>query len=106
MKINNVNISNETFEAIASGKCVEGSLRLQTTSNGQQEVAFRAYQRSPRKRAKDRLLYQLEHGWVKESKQRIKVFESLPKKVGAVRMTKTLEREMKEAETIVLWSEL
>ncbi len=50
-----------------------------------------------RKRKKDLLVKTLEHGWVKESPARIKVFNSLPKGLGARRIIRVLEREMNEA---------
>ena len=102
MTVNNVNISIETFQAIANGRCVEGSLRLQTTSDGQQQVVFRAYNRN-RKPAREQLIYRLEHGWVKESKRRIKLFESLPKELGGARMVQVLEREMADVRTTFAW---
>ena len=106
MTINNVNISNETLQAIASGKCVEGSLRLQTTSNGRQEVVFRAYQRNPRKRAKDRVVLELENGWLKESPRRIKFFNSVKKQLPSESIERVMFRDLREAMTELGWERM
>ncbi len=50
-------------------------------------ITFKAFGRSMRK--KDLLVKTLEHGWVKESPSRIKVFNSMPK--GLDKSTKLLE---------------
>ena len=52
------------------------------------------------------LVKALEHGWVKESPKRIKVYDSLPKKVGTVRMMSILDREMKEVKETLIDREL
>jgi len=93
-----VEISNETLQTVMNGKRVEGSLRLQLSSVGtHQEIGFNAYRRLSRVKPRDRLIKKLEHGWVKESPQRIKVHESIPKDIGTLRVCKVLEREISEA---------
>jgi len=83
------------MEGLKTGKRIEGVLYLDKESG---MPTFKAYNRQPRRsRPKDKLLCYLEHGWVKESVQRIKVFESLPKRIGAARMIEALERETVEA---------
>ena len=69
-------------------------------------LAFRAFNRKPRVRIKDRLIRLLEHGWVKESAQRIKVYESIPKDLGTPRVMNVLEREMKEAKNAIIEREI
>lgn len=94
-----IEIPFEVMEYLMNGKCVEGSLRIdQWTGN----VTFKAYNRKPRRHYRDRLIETLEHGWVKESAERIKVYESIPKKIGALRVCKTLERETMLAEIAIL----
>ncbi len=103
MKIQ-VEVSEAVLQAVMEGKYVEGSMRLQLNSYGtNKEVAFGAYNRQPKKkRKKDRLIKSLEHGWVKESAKQIKVYNSIPKKLGTKRIIKVLERETKvAAEAIV-----
>lgn len=83
------------MEGLRTGKRIEGVLYLDKESG---MPTFKAYNRQPHgSRPKDKLLCYLEHGWVKESVQRIKLFESLPKRIGAARMIETLERETVEA---------
>ena len=57
-------------------KRVEGVLFLDENTG---KLTFKAYNRQPRVREKDRLVKKLPWGWVKESVERIKVFGSFPK---------------------------
>ena len=70
------------------------------------KLMFKAYNRKPRLRLKDRLIRVLEHGWVKESEQRIKVYESIPKDLGTARVMSVLDREMKEAKSALIDREI
>ena len=102
-----VEMSNETLQAIMDGKCVEGSLRLQLSSMGtHSEVAFRSYNRKPRVREKDRLVKKLPWGWVKESIERIKVFGSFPKDVGTAQVMGLLEEHTRDAKNALIDREL
>ena len=85
-----IEVSIETLQAITNGKRVEGSLGVDESGN----IAFKAYNRKPKKRSKDRLVCYLEHGWVKESPERIKIYESLPKRLGGLKMAVALDREV------------
>ena len=107
MKIT-IEISNETLQTILNGKRVEGSMRLMPSGNNKskQTIGFKAYNRKPCKRQPDRLVCHLEHGWVKESVERIKVYESVPKVLGAVRVGHVLQREAKRATEALLDCEL
>lgn len=89
-----VEIPMESLERLNGGKFVEGSLRIDECTG---KLTFRAYQRKTRMRAKDKTVLTLEHGWVKESAQRIKFFSSVKKELGIAKVTKAMEREMKEA---------
>ncbi len=102
-----VEISNETMVAVMDGKRVEGALRLQLASTGtHSEVGFKAYSRKAKKRKKDEIVKQLEHGWVKASAKRFKVYNSIPKKIGVKRVVKVLERETKIASDAIIDYEL
>ena len=57
-------------------------------------------------RRKDKLIRSLEHGWVKESPARYKVFESIPKKVGMASVISILERDTKVAKEALIDREL
>ena len=84
-----------------SGRRVEGRLMLVAAADGQKHIEFLAYNRTDRRRPQDRTVAALEHGWVRESAERIKVYESIPKKLGTVRVCAVLQREIKEAQNIL-----
>ena len=88
-----------------TGRIVEGRLVLVKTNDGQMTIEFKAYNRKSKKRKKDRLVCYLEHGWVKESPERIKVFESLPKRLGGVKMAVALDREVDAVTDLLLENE-
>ena len=92
----------EALERIMSGKRVGGVLFMDGDTGC---LTFKAYNRKPQQRPQQKLLRYLEHGWVKESAQRIRVFESLPKRIGAARMISTLERETREAVDVIVEQE-
>jgi len=91
------------LERLVEGKYVEGSLHRDVLTGS---ITFNAYNRKPRRRIKDRLIRLLEHGWVKESEERIKVYESIPKDLGTPRVMNVLEREVKEAKNALIDWEL
>ncbi len=92
--------ASELLDSIVDGKRVEGVLFLDKNTS---RLTFKAYIRNRAKRRRcDRLVCHLEHGWVKESVDRMKVYESIPKCVGTPHMLTTLEREMKEAQMAII----
>ena len=98
-----IEIEEEIYNRILAGKYVDGSLRKIKHSS---MLVFRAFNRKPRVRIKDRLIRILEHGWVKESEERIKVFESVPKDIGTPRVMNVLERELKEVKNALIDREI
>lgn len=98
-----IEIPFEVLDRLVEGKCVEGSLRRDEWTG---KVTFRAYNRQPSVRYRDRMIRKLEHGWVKESKERIKVFESIPKEIGTPRVMAVIDRETKEAKNALIDREL
>ena len=90
-----IEISEEAYARLSSGRCVEGSLHMDEWTG---RVSFNAWQRKqPKRRRDDKVVCQLEHGWLKESKQRYKFYNSVKKNLG-VPMTKVvMERELKTA---------
>ena len=96
-------IPEEILIRLAEGRYVEGSLHRDNFTGC---ITFRAYNRKPRLRLRDRLIRVLEHGWVKESEQRIKVYESIPKELGTARIMSVLDREMKEAKSALIDREI
>ena len=75
-------------------KRVEGVLFLDENTG---KLTFKAYNRQPRVREKDRLVKKLPWGWVKESVQRVKVFGSFPKEYDAAEVMGLLEEHTKDA---------
>ena len=92
----------ELMALLLSGKRIEGALYI---DKGTGRLTFKAYLRH-RILHKDKLVKRLEHGWVKESPRRIKVYESIPKDLGTARMIGVLERETKEAKNALIDREL
>ena len=84
----------EVMTRVRSGYCVEGSIYVDEETH---VLSFKPYHRRSRYRMRDKLIRVLEHGWVKESPQRIKVFESVPKVLGSARVLGVIDREMNDA---------
>ena len=88
-----VEIPLEVMERLVEGKCVEGSLRRDEWTG---KVTFRAYQRQHRKQH-DRVVCQLENGWLKESPQRYKFYNSVKKDIGRRVVDVVMRRELNTA---------
>ncbi len=88
-----VEIPFEILERLDEGKCVEGSLRRDECTG---KVTFRAYQRHRHQRP-DRVVCQLENGWLKESAQRYKFYNSVKKDLGRRVVDVVMHRELKTA---------
>ena len=93
----------ELMTKLYVGKRVEGVLYMDENTG---RLTFKAYNRKSQVRYHDRLLHRMEHGWVRESKERIKVYESIPKELGTARVMSILERETKEAKNTLIEREL
>ena len=93
----------EILDNLSNGKYVEGSLHRDIETGC---ITFNAYNRKPRKRLRDKIIQYLEHGWVKESAERIKVYESIPKVVGTPRVMGILDREIKTAKDALMVREV
>ncbi len=75
-------VSQEVVNAVMNGKCVEGRLRLQPSSDLKFcVIGFATYNRKPRG-SQDKVICQLENGWLKESPRRIKFYNSVKKELG------------------------
>lgn len=83
-----VEISEETWARMLTGKRVEGSIGLDLWSK---KKDFLAHRRKPRNRQKDKLVKKLPWGWVKESQQNLKVFSSVPKEMGIEKVMEAFE---------------
>ena len=98
-----IELSEEVIARLVSGKCVEGSLHRDKWTG---KVAFLAYNRKPRNRFRDQLIKKLPWGWVKESQERIKVHESLPKEFGTARIMAILDDEHRQAKNALIDREI
>ena len=98
-----IEFSEEILTSLAEGRYVQGALYRDEVTG---KITFKAYNRKPRVRLKDRIIRYLEHGWVKESANRIKVYESIPKDIGTARVMNVLEREAKEVKNALIDYEL
>ena len=117
-----VEISQEVLAAIMNGKCVEGRLRLSESKMEQapilpsvsklerssglrkqlsslgthQVIGFTPYNRKPRG-SQDKVICQLENGWLKESPRRIKFYNSVKKELGCRMVDVVMHRDLKSA---------
>ena len=94
-----IELSEEVIARLVCGKCVEGSLRRDEWTG---KVTFRAYQRMPREREKDRLVKKLPWGWVKESLLRVKRYSSLPKELTLPEKLAILDEENELAKNALI----
>ena len=99
-----IEISEEACNRLMSGKSVPGLMQKDSTSGS---IIFDAWKRKTQKqRRKDKLVHQLELGWVKESPEKYKLFISIYKKLGLARILSIIDRETKEAKTALFDKEL
>ncbi|MBQ6379891.1 MAG: hypothetical protein IJJ56_14040 [Prevotella sp.] len=88
-----IEIPLEAMERLVDGKFVEGSIHRDPMTG---TLTFRAYNRQSR-RKKDRVIRQLENGWLKESPTRIKFFNSVKKELGFRLVSVAMHRELQDA---------
>ncbi len=81
------------MERLVEGRCVEGSLRRDEWTG---KVTFKAYNRQPRDRH-ERVVCQLENGWLKETPQRYKFFNSVKKSMGRRMVDVVMHRQLNAA---------
>ena len=94
----------ELMSKLYVGKRVEGVLYVDQNTGC---LTFKAWNRTaPKSRRKDELVRHLETGWVKESSEKFKVFISVYKKLGLVRIMDIIDREAKEAKGALFDKEL
>ena len=93
----------ELMTKLYVGKRVEGVLYMDEETG---LLTFKAYNRQPRIRQKDKLVKKLPWGWVKESLERIKVFGSFPKDMGTVQVMGLLDEHARDAKNALIDREL
>ena len=84
-------------------KRVEGVLYVDENTG---RLTFKAYNRQPREREKDRMVKKLPWGWVKESMERIKVFGSFPKDFCTAQIIELLNEHNRDAKNALIEQEL
>ncbi len=92
-------MAEEVVSRLAEGKTIPGTIFVNPETG---RLEFKAFNKSNRKRQKDRLIHRLEHGWVKESKEKIKIFESVDKALGIPRINEVITRETEEAKRYLI----
>ncbi len=98
--IKKIFIEDDVIKNVKKGKCVEGSVRIDTETG---QLTFKAWNRKARNQCdRGRIIMRTEHGWVRESKERIKTYESVPKVLGKRRITEILERDLYEASNFLI----
>ena len=96
-------VDEEVLERLVEGKRIEGSLYRDKWTG---VITFNAYNRKKRSRAKDRLVKKLPWGWVKESVQRIKVYGSFPKDLGAAAVMGLMDDHHRDAKNAMIEREI
>ena len=89
----------ELLSRLMNGKRVEGVLYMDENTG---RLTFKAYNRQPRTRRRDRLICTLENGWLKERAERIKFYNSVKKELGAVQVSEVMARELETAMNAML----
>ena len=93
----------DLLKQLLNGKKVVGELYVDAATG---KLTFKAFKRSTKRRRSDRLIRLLEHGWVKESTDRIKVYESVPKVLGTAKVMSVLDREAGEVRDALINREI
>ena len=91
----------ELLALLMNGKRVEGVLYIDQDTG---KLTFKAYNRQPRIREKDRLMKKLPWGWVKESLLRVKRYSSLPKELTLPEKLAILDEENELAKNALIES--
>lgn len=94
-----VEISEETWARMLTGKRVEGTIGLDQWTG---KKNFNAFNRHRKKCQHDRLIKKLPWGWVKESKENVKVFESVPKAFGLPKILQYLDEDHQVAKDALI----
>ena len=93
-----IDLATEVIDNLKKDKYVEGSLHKDKTTG---KIVFRAYVRQSRLRQPDRVICQLENGWLKESSRRIKFYNSVKKELGRRMVNVVMHRELNTAMNVM-----
>ena len=98
-----VEISEEVYQCLMDGRCVEGSMRMEKP---RKLIVFNNYKRTKPRRYPKVLLGRTDFGKVYKTKTRHRWTESMPSNLGAVRMARIMERDCKQAQEIIATAEI
>ena len=98
-----IEISEEVYQLLVEGKCIDGSMRM---VKPRKQIVFNNYKRTKPKHYPKVLLGRTDFGKVYKTKTRHKWSESIPSNLGAVRISKIMERDCKQAQQIVATAEI
>ena len=96
-------IEEEALARLINGERIEGSLHRDEWTG---VITFTAWKRKGPKKYKDKVIIQLENGWLKESPKRIKFFNSVNKNLDVVAIDHAMKRELKTAMRALLGDKL
>ena len=92
-----VEISQCDWEAILAGRRPDGRMIRVTDDDGVvQAVRFERFNRQPKPKAADVLLYETANGWLRVSPRRLKIWVSTKRELGLRRGAHHLLSEVKE----------
>ena len=98
-----IEIPEEILIRLSEGKSVQGGLHRDVHTG---KLVFTPHDLTRYKQGYHRppeiLIRELEHGRVTETPKRIKVYESIPKKIGTARVMSVLDREIKAAKDALI----
>ena len=98
-----VEISEETWARMLTGKRVEGTIGYDLMTG---KKTFNAFHRRRHDHHKDELLGKLPWGWVKESEENLKVFTSVPKVYGIENVLEYMDQDHEEAKVALIKREM
>ena len=98
-----IEMPEEILVGLSEGRYVKGSLHRDEWTG---RLIFKAYNCQHRKRPKDKLVCQLESGWLKESQQRIKFYSSVKKELGVAEIHNAMERDLNKAMSAMFMEKL
>ena len=98
-----VEISEEVYQLLAEGKCIDGSMRMEKPHK---LIVFKNYNRTKPRYYPKVILGRTDFGKVYKTKTRHKWSESIPSNLGAVRISKIMERDCKQAQQIIATAEI
>lgn len=84
----------ELMDRLLDSKRVKGALYIDKSTG---MITFKAYNCTSRRRPKDRVVLELENGWLRESPRRYKFFSSVKKELGAIRVAAAMKHELERA---------